>query len=75
MELYTDTFDEFSFEELKDEIEEILNISDITPSHLQHKKLGPPINKAYNNLRSEKSSADAYIILILGHAGSPFRDF
>ena len=30
-ELYTDTFDEFSFEELKDELEKILSISDITP--------------------------------------------
>ena len=37
-ELYTDSFDEFSFEELKDEVEEILNISDITPYHLQHEK-------------------------------------
>ena len=32
-ELCTDIFDEFSFEELKDELEEILSISDITPSH------------------------------------------
>ena len=37
-ELYTDNFDEVSFEELKDELEEILNISDITPYHLQHEK-------------------------------------
>ena len=36
--LYTDKFDEFSFEELKEELEEILNISDITPYHLQHEK-------------------------------------
>ena len=32
--LYTDNFDEFSFEEIKDELEEILSISDITPYHL-----------------------------------------
>ena len=32
-ELYTDTFDEFSFEELKDEFEEILNIPNITDYH------------------------------------------
>ena len=32
--LYTDTFDEFSFDDLKDELEEILTISDITPYHL-----------------------------------------
>ena len=45
-ELYTDTFDEFSFEELKDEVEEILDIADITPYHLQHEKIGPPIIQA-----------------------------
>ena len=39
-ELYTAAFDEFSFEELKDELEENLNISDITPHHPQHEKIG-----------------------------------
>ena len=33
-EFYTDTFDEFSFEGLKDEVEEILNIPNITDDHL-----------------------------------------
>ena len=37
-ELYTDNFDEFSIEELKDELEEIHNISDIAPYHLQREK-------------------------------------
>ena len=37
LEIYTDTFDEFAFGELKDELEEIPNISYFTsPSHLQH---------------------------------------
>ena len=45
-ELYTDTFDEFSFTELKDELKEILNISDITPYHLQHETVGPRIIQA-----------------------------
>ena len=40
-ELYTDIFDEFACEELKDELEEILNVSDITPYHLRHEKIGP----------------------------------
>ena len=31
-ELFIETFQEISFEVLKDELEEILNISDITPS-------------------------------------------
>ena len=33
-ELYTDTFDEFSFTELEDEVGEILGISNITDAHL-----------------------------------------
>ena len=74
-ELYTDTFDEFPFEELKDEIEEILNISDITPYHLQHEKIGPRLIEAYRKLRLEKSSSDDYIILLIGFDRSPFRDF
>ena len=45
-ELHTDTFVEFSFEELKDELQEILKISDITPYPLQHEKIGPRNNKS-----------------------------
>ena len=37
-ELYADTFGEFLFEELKDELDEILSISDITSYHLEHRK-------------------------------------
>ena len=37
-ELYTDTFDDISFEEPKDELEEILIVLDIAPYHLQHEK-------------------------------------
>ena len=50
-ELYTDTFNEFSLFELKDELEEILNISDITPQHLKHEIIGPRIIQAYNKVR------------------------
>ena len=39
--LYTDTFDEFSFTELKDELEEILNISNMTSKYLQDDIMGP----------------------------------
>ena len=42
-EVFTDNFDEFSFEELKDEFEDILNISDITPYHPQHEIILPRI--------------------------------
>ena len=37
-ETNTDTFDEFLFEELKDELEEVLDISNITSEHLQDDK-------------------------------------
>ena len=73
--LYTDTFDEFFFTELKGELEEILSISDITPYHLQHEKIGPRIFETYRKLRLEKSSTDGYIIILMGYARSPFRDF
>ena len=74
-ELYTDTFDEFSFEELKDEVAEILNISNITDDHLKDETIGSRIIKAYWKLRSEKSSIDGYIVLLMGYARAPFRDF
>ena len=74
-ELYVDTFDEFSFEELKDELEGILNISNNTDSHLEDETLAPRIIETYWNLRSDKSSHDGYIILLMGYVRSPFRDF
>ena len=74
-EIYTDTFDELSFEELKDELEEILNFSDITPYNLQHEKKRQRDIEAFKKLKLEKSSTDGYNILLLGYATSPFRDF
>ena len=74
-ELYTDTFDEFSFEELKDEVEEILNIPEITDGHLEDETLAPRIAETYWKLRSDKSKHDGYTILLMGYARSQFRDF
>ena len=74
-DFYTDTFDEFSFKELKDEVEGILDFSDITPSYLEHEILGPRTIQAYNRIRLEKSSFDGYIILLNGFARSPIRVF
>ena len=74
-ELYTDTFDEFSFLELKDEVEEILNIPEITDDHLEDETLAPRIAETYSKLRLDKTSHDGYIILLMGYARSPFRDF
>ena len=74
-ELYTNKLDEFSFEELKVELEAILSISDITPSQLQYETKGLRIIQAYKKLRSEKSKTHGSIILLLDYARSPFRDF
>ena len=74
-ELYTDTFDEFSFEELKDEVEEILNIPEITDDHLEDDTLAPRIIETYRKLRLDKSSHDGYNILLTGYINSSFRDF
>ena len=74
-ELYTDTFDEYSFEELKDELEEILNIQEITDDHLENETLAPRIAETYSKLRLDKTSHDGYIILLTGYANSSFRDF
>ena len=74
-ELYTDTSDEFSFEELKDELEEILKIPNITDSHLEDETLAPLIVETYWKLRSDKSSHDGYIIFLMGYARSPIGDF
>ena len=73
-ELYTDTFDEFSFPEIKDEIGEILNISNITDDHLEDETLAPRIAETYKKLRSDKSEHDGYTILLMGYARSRFRD-
>ena len=74
-ELYKDIFDKFSIEKLKDELEEILYISNITDNHLEGEIIGPHIIKTYWKLRSEKSSTEGYIILIMAYARSPFPDF
>ena len=74
-ELYTDTFDEFSFEESKDELEEMLNIPNITDSHLEYGTLAPLIVDTYRKLRSDKLSRDGYLVLLMCYATSPFREF
>ena len=45
-ELYTDSFDEFSSTELKDEREDILSIWHNTPKHLQYEEVWPPVVQA-----------------------------
>ena len=74
-ELYRDTSDKFGFLELKDELEEILNISHITSQHLDDKILGPRIIDEFIKLSTEKKNTDGYSILLLGYARSLFQDF
>ena len=74
-EIYRDTSKKFGFLELKDELEEILNISHITPEHLQDEVLRPRIIDEFYKLSNERKNSDGYMILILGYARSPFRDF
>ena len=64
-EIYTDTFDEFSFLELKDELQEIVDISNITDDHLEDERKGPRIIEKFKKLESEKRQTDGYIILIM----------
>ena len=75
IDFYTDNFDEFSFGELKDELEEILNIPNIKNDHLEDETIVPHIIEAYQKLRSHKSSHDGFNILLMSYARSPFRDF
>ena len=74
-ELYRDTSNKFGFLELKDELEEILNISNITNEPLDDEIIGPRIFDEYIKLSNEKKNTDGYMILLLGYSKSPFRDF
>ena len=74
-ELYRDTSDKFGFLELKDEIEEILDISHITNEHLDDEILGPQIIDEFIKLSTEKRNSDGYMILLYGYTRSRFRDF
>ena len=47
VELSTDNSDGFSFEELKDEVEEDLNIPNITDNYLENETLGARIIKTF----------------------------
>ena len=74
-DIYRDSSNKFGFIELKDELEEILNISHITNEHLNDKVLGPHIIEEYSKLSHEKINTDGYMILLLGYSRSLFRDF
>ena len=70
-----DSSNKFGFLELKDELEEILNISHIPQEHLEDEIIGPRIIDEFIKLSNEKKNSDGYMLLILGYARSHFRDF
>ena len=74
-EIYRDMSDKFGFLQLKDEIEEILDISHITDDHLNDEILGPRIIDEFIKLSNEKKNSDGYMTLLFGYSASSFRDF
>ena len=74
-DIYRAKDDKFGFFELKDTLEEILNIPHITIEHLDDEILGPRIIDELIKLSNEKKNSDGYMVLLLGYCASSFRDF
>ena len=74
-EFYRDSSNKFGFLELKDELEDILDISDISQDHLQDEIIGPRNIDEFMKLSHEKENSAGYMILLLGFSRSLFRDF
>ena len=76
LELYTDPIDsDFSFNELKDKVAEVLGLSAISTEDSEHELYGPIITKTKRKLITEKSQTEGYYILILKYMHSSFKDF
>ena len=74
-ELYTHTFDEFSTEELNDELEEIVKFSNTSHKQPQDETIEPREISANKKLETEKRQVYGYYMLIMAFARSPFRAF
>ena len=74
-EIYRDTPTKVPFLELKDELEESLNIPHITREHLLDDETASRIIDEYHKLSNEKKNSDGYTILLLNYSRSQFRDF
>ena len=61
MELYTELLDEISVREVKEDLEENRDVSDISPKHLEDEIVGPRVLKATQKLASKK---DRLILLL-----------
>ena len=74
-EIKRDMTAKFGFLELKDELEEILDIPHNTSEHLDDEILGPRIIDEFIELSNEKKNSDGYMILLFGYSASSFQDF
>ena len=74
-EIYRDTPTKFQFLDLKDVLEEILNIPHITREHLLDDETASRIIDEYHKLSQEKKITDGSTILLLNYSRSQFRDF
>ena len=76
LEIYTQPLDdEFSYNQLKDNVAELLGLSDISAEVLQNEILGTEVIETYRKLSIEKSRTDGYHILLLRYVHSLFRNF
>ena len=74
-QIYRDTPTKFQFLDIKDELEEILNIPHITREHLLDDETASRIIDENHKLSHEKKNSDGYTILLLKYLRSQFRDF
>ena len=74
-EIYRDTPTKFQFLDLKDELDEILNIPHITRDYLLDDETASRNFDEYHKLSHEKKNSDGYTILLLNYSRSKFRDF
>ena len=74
-EIYRDTPTKFQFLDLRDEIEEIVNIPHIKREHLLDDETASRNIDEYHKLSHEKKNSDGYTILLLNYSRSQFRDF
>ena len=74
-EIYRDISNKFGILQLKDKLEEILNIPHVTDDHLNDEVLGPRIIDEYIKLSIEEKNRDGYMVILFGYSASLFRDF
>ena len=67
--------DEFSYTQLKDEVAELLGLSDITFEELKHETFGQNFIETYRNISTDKSQTDGYYLILQDYVYSLYRDF